>query len=139
MRVVNIGDQVGSYEATIAHISDQTELVAHAEWFQFEPLGFDLEPGASMRVAVSMRLPVDAYGGDYSVLIEVHPVTGGGGATASGDAASTKLRFSVKRADGGFFQRANLHLYVALGLVAAVMLAWPIRRFFPFRLKLERR
>jgi hypothetical protein len=92
-----------------------------------------------MKVAVSMHLPVDAQGGDYSVLIEVRPVTGGGGATAFGDAAATKLHFSVKRADSGFFQRATLRSYVALGLVAVVMLAWLIRRFFPFRLRLERR
>ncbi len=137
--VLNSGYQAGSYEATIAHISEQTELVPYADWFNFEPQSFDLEPGASTRVAVSLHLPVDAQGGDYSVLIEVHPVSGGGEATAIGDAAATKLHFSVKRADSGFVQRAALHLCVALGLVAAVMLAWLIRRFFPFRMTIERR
>ena len=136
--VLNTGDQAGSYEATIARMSDQTELVPYTDWFQFEPRSFDLEPGASTRVAVSMHLPVDAQPGDYLVLIEAHPVTGGGGA-AIGVAAATRLRFSVKRADSGFFQRAALHLYIVLGLVAAVILIWMIRRFFPFRLKLERR
>lgn len=137
--VVNTGDQAGSYEAAITHVRHQTEPMPYAGWFQLEPRNFDLEPGASTRVAVSLRLPVDAREGDYTVLIEVHPVIGGGDATARGDAAATKLLFSVKRTDGGFLQRAALHVYSASGLVATVMLAWLIRRFFPFRLRLERR
>ena len=137
--VLNTGDHAASYEAAITHVIDPTEPVPYADWFLIEPRSFDLEPGASTRVAVSLRLPVDAREGDYSVLIEVHPVIGGGGATARGDTAATKLLFSVKRTDGGFFQRAALHVYIASGLAAAVMLAWLMRRFFPLRLRLERR
>ncbi|MBM4445644.1 MAG: hypothetical protein FJ020_10175, partial [Chloroflexi bacterium] len=122
--VLNTGDRAGSYMAMIARASDEAEPVPYADWFQFEPQSFDLEPGASARVAVSLRLPADARAGDYSVLIAVHPVTGGRGATAGEDAAATRLHFSVKAMDGGFFQRTALHVYVALGLAAIVVLTW---------------
>jgi hypothetical protein len=137
--VLNTGDQAGSYEATIAHVGGQAELAPSADWFLFEPQSFDLEPGTSTRVAIGLHLPVGAREGDYSVLIEVHPVIGAGGATVRGEGAATKLHFSVKQTDGGFFERMALHVYVGLGLLATVMLAWLIRRFFPFRLTLERR
>jgi hypothetical protein len=137
--ILNNGDQAGSYEATIARAGGQAELAPSADWFQFEPRSFDLEPGASTRVAVGLHLPVGAGEGNYSVLIEVRPVIGGGGATVRGEGAATRLHFSVKKTDGGFFDRMALHVYVGSGLVATVMLAWLTRRFLPFRLTLERR
>ncbi len=137
--VLNTCDQAGSYEVTIDHMDDQTVVARAADWFQFEPQSFDLDPGVSTRVAVSIRLPADAQQGDYFVQIEVHPIAVGGRAVDGGIASATRLHFSVKKADGGVFQRATFHLYVALGLVAAVTLAWLVLRCFPLRLRLERR
>jgi hypothetical protein len=134
--VLNTGDRAGSYKATIAAGSDQTEPVPCADWFQLEPRSFDLEAGASTRVAVSMHLPVDAQQGDYFVLIEVRQVTEGGGDAIG---AATRLHFSVKKSDRGFFHRAAPYLCAGAGLVAAVALIWLFRRFSPFRLTLERR
>lgn len=137
--VLNTCDLAGRYEVTIDHMNDQAEVARVGDWFQFEPRSFDLDPGASTRVAVSIRLPADAQQGDYFVQIEVHPITVGGRGVDGGTVIATKLYFGVKKADGGFFQRAAFHVYVALGLVATVTLAWLVRRSFPCRLRLERR
>jgi hypothetical protein len=136
--ILNTGDEAGTYQVAITYMSDQPELAPPADWFQFDPQSFALEPQTSTKVAVSIHVPGNAEPGDYFALIEAHPVVEGGGGAAIGIAAATKLRFSVKKADS-FFQKAAIYLYIALGIVAAVAVILLVIRFFPFRFKLEKR
>ncbi len=146
--VINTGDQTASYEVGITYLNNQQELMPSADWFEFDPQSFPLEPGTSKRVAPDLHLPRDAPPGDYFALIEAHPVIESSGGATIAIAVATKLRFSVKKisravsvldAIGDFFRNTAPYCYIILGLVAAVIVVLLSRRFFRFRLKLERR
>jgi hypothetical protein len=114
-------------------------------WFQFDPQRFSLEAGTSKKVSISLHIPQDASPGQYFALIEAHPVLESSGATTIGIAAATKLRFSVSRdipvlsAIRNFFRDHAPYSYIGVGLIVAVIVVLLLRRFFRFRLRVERR
>lgn len=143
--VMNTGDRTADYEVEITYMSEQEEMMPSADWFQFDPQRFSLEAGTSKKIGISLHIPQDASPGQYFALIEAHPVVEGGGATTIGIAAATKLRFSVSRdvpvltGIADFFRDHAPYSYIGLGLVVAVIVVLLLRRFFKFRLDVERR
>jgi hypothetical protein len=146
--VINTGDRTSDYEVVITYMNEQEEMTPPADWFQFDPQRFSVEPGISKSVAISLQIPRDAKPGDYFALIEAHPVVEGSSGTIIAIAAATKLRFSVKEvstassvlnAIGDAFSNSSPYSYIGLGLVGAAILFFLIRRFFRFRFKVERR
>jgi hypothetical protein len=133
--VVNTGDRTADYEVEITYMSEQEEMAPSAGWFQFDPQRFSLEAGTSKKVSISLHI----------ALIEAHPVLESSGATTIGIAAATKLRFSVSRdipvlsAIRNFFRDHAPYSYIGVGLIVAVIVVLLLRRFFRFRLRVERR
>lgn len=143
--VVNTGDRTADYEVGITYMSEQEDMTPSADWFQFDPQRFSLEAGTSRKISISLHIPRDASAGQYFALIEAHPVAEGSGGTTVGIAAATKLRFSVSRdipvlsAIAKFFRDHAPYSYIGLGLIVAVIVVLLLRRFFRFRLRVERR
>src|SRR5918992_2461310 len=64
-------------------------------WFTFMPSAFELEPGASVPVTISMRLPTDAEPGRYEGIVRAELVAEGEGALVAA-AAGARLTFEVR-------------------------------------------
>jgi hypothetical protein len=146
--VINTGDQPADYEVVVTYLNGQQEMMPSADWFQFEPERFTMEPGTSKRVATSLHIPRGATPGDYFALIEAHPVVDASGGTSIAIGAATKLRFSVKGVNtavsvldaiGDFFGNFSPYSYIMLGLVGGFTVYLAGRRFFRIKFRLERR
>ena len=96
--VRNSGNIASYYEMAVSYRHDQTELRPPAEWIEFDPDLFYLDPEQSRQVAVVLNIPANAEPGDYFAYLEVHPITEERG-VAVGIAAGSKLYFSVKPAN----------------------------------------
>jgi hypothetical protein len=98
LSVLNTGDVAGEYTVDIAYHQDQEELLPPKEWFTFTPETFQLEPGGSQNVEITLTLPIDdVVPGDYFAYIEGKPIQNlETGETSIGVAAATKLYFTVE-------------------------------------------
>jgi hypothetical protein len=144
--VVNTGEVASDYEVVVSYSSEQTELTLPAEWVNFEPERFHLEPGETRQVAVTLNVPVRAMPGDYFAYLEAHPI-GEGNGVAIGVAVATKLDLTVKPSNvfmavwakvSGFFAINAPASYIGLGVLVAIGLVFLFRRFFRVRFRLER-
>jgi hypothetical protein len=143
--VTNTGTEAARYEVVITSIQDQEELVPDADWFRFQPQSFDLTPGQSQTVSISLNPDGDAEPGDYFALIEAHPIQADTGVTI-GVAAAAKLSFEVKpsslfelwrlRVAHFFEDNSPFSIVLPPTLAGLLLLYWLSRRF---RLRIERR
>ena len=145
--VINSGTVTSDYEMEVSYHHQQKELMPSAEWVEFDPKTFTLEPGQSRPVAVTLNIPVGAKPGDYFAYLEVHPVAKEGG-VAIGIAAATKLYFSVKPANivsavtsrvSTFFEANAPFSWVGLGVLFLIVVVLLFRRFVHISFKVERK
>lgn len=143
--VSNTGSEAARYEVVISYIQDQEEHAPETGWFRFEPQAFDLAPGESQPVSITLNVGSDADSGEYFALIEAHPVQIDSG-IAVGVAAATKLSFEVKPSSffelwrlriAHFFEDNSPFSVVLPPLVAGLILIYFVSR--RFRLRIERR
>ncbi len=98
--VLNTGDIAAIYNLQVTYHKDQPELMPPAEWFTFSPVDFVLQPGDSQMVKIVLTIPLDAKPDAYFAYVEASPTNKvGGGETAVGIAAASKLYFSVDPAN----------------------------------------
>ena len=57
--ILNTGDEAGTYEVAVTFMADQKESRPEEDWFIFEPKTFELNPGESKSVAVTLTLPMN--------------------------------------------------------------------------------
>ena len=136
--VTNKGEEAGYYEMGVIYFHEQEELMPPAEWVAFSPETFYLEPDRSQTVAITLEVATDANSGDYCTYIEAHPAIENEGVTI-GVAAATKLSFAVQHEAPSFLETNALTFYIALGVVAVIVVIFLFWHFFRARLRLERR
>jgi len=130
--VSNPGDETTSYTMAVTELSGTT--TPDADWFEFEPASFELEPGRTQAVRVTLRIPVSAEASEYTALLAAEIVAGDAASTDGagigvGAAAAARLTFNVQPASDleavlGFIgtwldeQRGILSLAVVLVVLA---------------------
>lgn len=144
--VVNTGDEHSDYLVSIGYLVDQQQMQPRADWLEFEPQRFSLDPDVSADVVARLVLPSDAAPGEYFALVKAQTVAQSEGSSV-GVAAATKLSFSVE-SSGWLESRArqvNRWLYDGSPwtylLPAALLLGFLALKFgrVPFRVRFERR
>lgn len=102
--VFNNGSVESDYAMSMQFNRTQSQLQPRADWVRFSPQHFNLKPGKSRLVTVSLRTSSSAHPGSYFAYIEAKPlkkdVTG---EAAINIAAATKLSFKV--APANFLQK----------------------------------
>lgn len=138
LAVINTGDIPAAYSVGVSGRESQPELLPKEEWFSFSPTEFDLEPGASQMVQVTLQLPLKVQPGDYFAFVKGFPVPKGEGGASIGLAAAAKLYFTVSPANifVGLYYRA-LTLWQRYlpwsNIIAAVILGFFLLRFLRSR------
>lgn len=95
--VFNTGDVESEYSIATAYHEKQPELRPSKEWFTFTPHRFNLAPGESQEVKITLNLPLKTEPGKYFAYLEGFPInTGKDGSTTVGVAAATKLYFEIE-------------------------------------------
>jgi len=147
MVVRNPGDATGHYEMGISYFEGQPEPRPPESWFQFSPVDFDLDPGASRRVEIEVRVAGGADAGEYLALIEARAAPTEGLARL-GAATGTKVRFTVKPGSlleswvlgTQHFAGDGTPWTYAIPLLLLLLLAlWLLNRRFKLRLAVQRR
>jgi hypothetical protein len=147
IQVRNTGTEACNYKVELARMAEQEELEPPAELIVMSPTHFQLEPGASQTVSLSLSIPVKAKPGDYLGYIEAHPVVEGGGMSV-GVAAATKLYFTIKPANvfvgvinaiGNFFTRTAPTSYIVLGVVVIGLAVYFLRRYIRVDIRIGHR
>lgn len=99
--VYNDGDETGSFEMEVMFNETQVELKPESDWIIFSPALFELEPGASQIVEVTISLPDYAESGEYFAYLEAHLIkevaVGGEVSTTISAAAATKFLFATTK------------------------------------------
>ena len=148
--VINTEHEVAEYSLRIIYRSEQEELKPPADWFDFNPDRFRLEPDESQNVVVSINPSVNARPGDYFAFIEAYPLSTiqGQEGVALGIAAATKLSFTVKPSNVfsasflWFFHRfrdASPWSWTGVGIFSSLVLGLLFAKFVPFRIQVGRR
>ena len=100
LNVINTGDETASYGVGIAYHESQWEARPPSAWFKFKPTSFELKPGESQTVEISLQLPIKAKPGKYFAYVEGFPEKKSErGGTSIGIAAATKLYFEIAPAN----------------------------------------
>lgn len=98
--IYNDGDEPAVYELEVMFNETQSEHKPKKEWFSYSAQNFELLPGESKTVDVTLTLPDDAKTGDYFSYIEAraiqHAIRNDMATTVS-TASAAKLTFSVSR------------------------------------------
>ena len=94
--VVNTGEVAGTYTVRAVQAEGSALRSLGEGGFGFSPQTFNLEPGQSRLVKVSLTLPLTVPGGDYLFYLEASPVQNPEKGVAIGPAAATKVYFTVK-------------------------------------------
>jgi len=147
LSVLNTGDEPGDYAVGISYLESDERLRPPATWFDLVPQRFSLEPGQAQVVRVRMLLPTGAEPGDYSALIEAGPAVKRG-SVRIGVAAATRLSFTVTPTSWLQAQRLRLNRWleesepwstIVPGSLLGGVVILALRRFVPFRVRVERR
>ncbi len=94
--VFNNGDITSEYEMTVQYNETQPEQKPPSEWIVFSPRTFNLEPGKTQQVAITLNPEYSAKPGDYFAYLEAHPLKKDeSGQAAVSVAAATKFHFKV--------------------------------------------
>jgi len=145
--VSNTGDVVTSYELTVTYVEGQRERRPAADWFDFDPRQFALDPGESRSVNIGLTVPRGSEPGDYFALLQAKTVPDLPGTTSVGVAAATKIAFSVGasgwleaqwRSVNRWLDDAAPWTYVVPGILLLGFLATKAGKL-PFRLRVERK
>ncbi|TAN57646.1 hypothetical protein EPN15_03395 [Patescibacteria group bacterium] len=145
--VLNTGDEAGAYEVAATFMADQKESRPKEDWFIFDPKTFELAPGESKSVSVTMTLPMNAKPGAYFAFLEAHPTAKKEGVSI-GVAAATKLYFTVapKGVLGAFTARASSLLnqtapgsFIVLAVLGILALAIVFQKFFKVSFNIKRK
>jgi hypothetical protein len=137
LQVVNTGTVAGQYEIVLAPTANQEELQPDESYISFNPKSFQLAPGASQSISLSLNLPARAKPGDYLAFIEAHPVPAAEGGTSIGIAVATKLYFTIKSTNilmsllyaiAGFFTSTAPYSYIVLGVIVLGIIIFFLRR-----------
>ncbi len=145
--VLNTGDEAGAYEVAVTFMADQKESRPKEDWFIFEPKIFELAPGESKSVSVTMTLPMNAKPGAYFSFLEAHPTAKKEGVSI-GVAAATKLYFTVapKGVLGAFTARASSLLnqtapgsFIVLAVLGILVLVIVFQKFFKVSFNIKRK
>ena len=152
LQVTNNGDEPSDYGVVLAKVAGLKELSPPAEFIDFKPNSFYLEPGASQVVSLGLSLPTDAKPGDYLAYVESHPVAPEGKGIRIGIAVATKLYFTVKPANMWvatwtvittfLATRAPVSyiiLYTILGLIILGIITFLVRKYLNLEFKVGRR
>ena len=144
LTVLNTGDETATYALGISHLEKQAELIPQSSWFKYDPSTFELKPGGSQVVHITLTIPLKVEPGEYFAYLESHPVqVTGSGQTTVGIAAAAKLSFTVTPANlfmGLYYRLLTLfRLYypydaIVLGLVALIVLILIFRSHFNFQI-----
>lgn len=141
--VRNPGDERTTYRMTVSSVQGQAGIPVPEEWLDFEPDELTLRPGQTQKVQARLSLPTGADPGDYEGLLAAQVVSEGKGAQV-GAAAAAQLTFEVESATllGAYWYRLSTWFeehapwtWIVPALVAALLLAWQVRRRFAFRLE----
>lgn len=95
MGVTNPGDEPTRYRMGVSYFQGQTEEKPPEGWFTFSPAEFELEPGKTQPVSISLRIPTGARPADYLGLLQASIESSNEGVQA-GAAAGARLTFTVK-------------------------------------------
>lgn len=127
------GDERASYTMHVSQL--EGTRAPDASWFEFDPAAFDLDPGQTQPVTVTMRIPTSAEPGDYIALLAAQIGSNTGPGVGMGAAAAARLTFTVRPANelaallnvlGSWFADNRawvLPLAAVLGLVLGVWFA----------------
>jgi len=147
--VLNTGDEPGEYGVSIEyHEGQETNsemgLRPAAEWFNFEPQSFHLEPGKVQIVKITLTLPAKTQPGNYFCYLEGHPVKKSvSGQTSIGVAAAAKLYFTVSPANifqGIYYRFISLYRRyhpwdtIILVIIFVGLILWFISKRFKFQI-----
>jgi hypothetical protein len=96
--VSNPGSDRSSYELFVAPIAGGSVAPVPESWLRFEPASFDLGPGETQAVSVTLTIPPSGESGEYWTLLGAR--TSGGVADSGlgagvGAAAAAELTFEV--------------------------------------------
>lgn len=140
MGVTNPGTETTRYRMGVSYFEGQAEEKPLPDWFTFSPVEFELEPGKTQPVTISLRIPASARPADYLALLQSSIVSSGEGARV-GAAAGARLTFSVEpstlleawtlRARGQFDDLKPWSYLVPVAVVALAAALW-VRRKFTF-------
>lgn len=98
LSVVNTGTVPSKYTVAISYHEQQEELRPDANWFNFAPREFSLQPGEVRTVEVVVTIPLKVEPGNYFAYLEASPLKGDESSdTHVGIAAAAKLYFSVEQ------------------------------------------
>jgi len=147
LTVRNVGDEPGEYEVVIIHMNNGDGEDAPAQWFQFQPKRFFLEPNEAQKVQLRIGLPAGADPGRYAALVEAHAVADAEGVRVRAAAAS-KVSFEVKPST--IWQAWILQLrrsfadlspwsYILPAGILALALLYLWRRYVRLGIRIERR
>ncbi len=139
LSVLNTGDEDSAYTVDVAFQEKQAELMPQATWFSFKPTEFDLKPGESQVVEITLSVPVKVEPGKYFAYLEGLPLKKSeSGATSIGIAAAAKLYFEVAAANifVGLYYRAitywSLHQPL-LSILTVILVIWLIGKILGSR------
>lgn len=100
--VLNTGDEPSDYKFTLEYHEGQEGredmgLKPDANWFNFTPQTFRLEPGKAQAVKVTLTIPTKVRPGKYFAYLEAQPTSNDtkNGNASIGIAAASKLWFTV--------------------------------------------
>ena len=146
--VINTGDEDSRYTVDISYSSDQRELLPIREWFTFTPEQFDLQPGESQSVAISLKIPVTGViPGEYFGYLEGKPIPDNPeGQTSIGISAAAKLTFTIAPSniiEAVYYYVRNIFLKyqpwttIVTSLAGLLLLRAIFRKFFSFDLNIK--
>jgi hypothetical protein len=138
MGVSNPGTETTGYRMGVSYFEGQAEEEPPEDWFTFSPAEFELGPGKTQPVTVSLRIPPGARPADYLALLHSSIAPSGEGAQI-GAAAGARLTFTVKpstlleawtlRTRGEFDDLKPWSYLVPAALAVLAAATWTRRRF----------
>lgn len=147
--VINTGDEVSNYSASIEYKQGIPELNPGKEWFSIEPNEFSLEPNNAQNVKVKINVPIKVVPGNYFAFIEAHPVKDAETPGASINvAAASKLYFTIKSANifqavyyktVSFFVNNAPWTYIVLVLILLASLVTFFKQKFSFSISVGKK
>ncbi len=146
--VINTGDETSKYTVDISYDSNQRELLPPREWFTFAPEQFDLQPGESQSVAITLKIPVTGViPGEYFGYLEGKPIPDiQEGQTSIGISAAAKLTFTIAPSnifEAIFYYVRNIWIRyqpwttITTTLIGLLLLRAIFRKFFSFDLNIK--
>lgn len=146
--VINTGDEESRYTVDMSYRSDQRELLPLREWFTFTPQEFDLQPGESQSVAISLKIPVTGViPGEYFGYLEGKPIPDTPeGQTSIGISAAAKLTFTIAPSNiiqAIYYYVRNIWIRyqpwttIITSLIGLLLLRAIFRKFFSFDLNIK--